>query len=568
MDNEQLIKLCAVGDKDAIAILYRRYGSSMLRVISRYIVDEARAEDVLHDGFIVILTRIGEVRQPERLEFWMGTIMKNLCIKYLSQVDVHEILEDEGNVPDVPPIDDILSYEELQIIINRLPEGYRRIFKLAVLEGKSHKEIGRMLGIAPHSSSSQLHHARLMLQRMITERKRELGIITMLALVAGLWFVLHRADLRKATDVIARTEQTESVAESTETVISSDERSAVEESKPFASPSAPIGVSTDSETMTDAAGDVETDRPGTVTDTEANDTAADHSADNRVDNHTYKGAGEAVDAAPADTAARRAAPTPKPAAPAGPVTRRPRTQHLLKTGHIAQASGSWSIGVQGVGAAALQSGRGMLANDAAVPPADDPNKPDTVQTVEAANILKVPSDVKQVAVRSGEAEHEIPLTFGLTVGKRLSSRLTIESGLSYTLLRTRLKYYGGGVDIVRNVRNSYIGIPLKLNYRLFERSSFAVYGTLGGAVDIPVGSQFTTRASQSLNGDVVFPHLSSRAQFSALGGLGIQYSINPHFGLYFEPSLRYYFNNRSSMPTYWQDHPWSFSFPIGVRYTW
>ena len=103
---------------------------------------------------------------------------------------------------------------------------------------------------------------------------------------------------------------------------------------------------------------------------------------------------------------------------------------------------------------------------------------------------------------------------------------------------------------------------------MFERSSFSVYGTLGAAIDIPVGKQFTTRTSKPLKADVLFPHLSNRVQVSSLFGVGVQYSLSPRVGLYFEPSLRYYFNNHSSMPTYWQEHPWSFSFPLGVRIIW
>lgn len=572
MDNEELIKMCAIGDKEAIAILYRRYGPSMLRVIARYVSDEARAEDILHDGFIVILTRIGEVRQPERLEFWMGTVMKNLCIKYLSEVDVLEILEDENNVPDIPPIDDILSYDELQIIINRLPEGYRRIFKLAVLEGKSHKEIGRMLGIAPHSSSSQLRHARLLLQRMITERKRELGIITMLVLASGLWMLLHQTGFRKTADIIARTEQTETVVEprseeparneAQELPGQPDASAAVGQSlKPrslaavVAPPGAGNGPAVDTVAYIDPVAAI------TSPSVEANDTAA---ATRQADNLSP----ESTDNAPADTTARRSNPTPRPTAPAAPVNRRYRSPRLLKSTHIAQASGSWSVGIHGTGAAALPSGgRGLFVNDAASP-GENPNKPDSSQTIEAIRPLKVSSDMQQIATRTGDAEHEIPLSFGFSLGKRVSSRLSVESGATYTLLRTRLSYYGGGLNIVRNVRNNYIGVPLKLNYQLFSHSSFSVYGTIGATVDIPVGSQFTIRTDRPLNSAIVFPHLSSRMQFSMLGGVGVQYSLNPHVGFYFEPSLRYYFNNHSTMPTYWQDHPWSFSFPIGVRYTW
>lgn len=563
--------MCAIGDKEAIAILYRRYGPSMLRVIARYVSDEARAEDVLHDGFIVILTRIGEVRQPERLEFWMGTVMKNLCIKYLSEVDVLEILEDENNVPDIPPIDDILSYDELQIIINRLPEGYRRIFKLAVLEGKSHKEIGRMLGIAPHSSSSQLRHARLLLQRMITERKRELGIITMLVLASGLWMLLHQTGFRKTADIIARTEQTETVVEPRtaeparnevqELPGQPDASAAVGQSlKPgslaavVAPPGAGNGPAVDTVAYIDPVAAI------TSPSVEANDTAA---ATRQADNLSP----ESTDNAPADTTARRSNPTPRPTAPAAPVNRRYRSPRLLKSTHIAQASGSWSVGIHGTGAAALPSGgRDLSVNH----PSDftPPTQPDTTQTTEQLipNIQSVSS--RQGTLLLGEVEHEIPLAFGVNVNKRLTNQLSMESGVTYTLLRSRLNYSLNGADIVRNVRNSYIGIPLKLNYRLFSHSSFSVYGTIGAAVDIPVGSQFTTRTDRPLNSAIVFPHLSSRMQFSMLGGVGVQYSLNPHVGFYFEPSLRYYFNNHSTMPTYWQDHPWSFSFPIGVRYTW
>ena len=579
MDNEELIKLCAVGDKQAIDLLYRRYGASMLRVIARYVSDGARAEDILHDGFIVILTRIDEVRQPERLEYWMGTVMKNLCIKYLSEVDVLEILENDNEVPDVPPIDDILSYEELQIIINRLPEGYRRIFKLAVLEGKSHKEIGRMLGIAPHSSSSQLHHARLLLQRMITERKRELGIITMLVLASGLWFLIHQSGMRKATDMVARTEQTETVvdSQSVETArVEAPEQSVQPDASGIVGPSAQrrslqqgslatvialFGLGNASAVDTVAAiAPVATIAAPIV---EVTDTAAlSTPASDRTPETARKAA--------TDTTARRSNPAPRPTAPAVPTNRRTQSTRLLKSTHIAQASGSWSVGIHGTGAAALASGgNGWKDSNNPASPGDNPNKPDSSQTVEAVRPLKVSSDMQQVATRTGDAaEHEIPLTFGFSVGKRVSSRLSVESGATYTLLRTRLNYYGGGMNIVRNVRTNYIGIPLKLNYQLFNHSAFSVYGTVGAAVDIPVGSQFTTRTDKPLNSAIVFPHLSSRIQFSMLGGLGVQYSLNPRVGFYFEPSLRYYFNNHSTMPTYWQDHPWSFSFPIGVRYTW
>lgn len=566
MDNSRLIQLCSEGDKEAISILYRRYGPSMARVIQRYVGHSAAAKDILHDGFLVILGRISEVRQPQKLEYWMGTVMKNLCLKYLSDMDVLEIIKNEDEIPDIPPIDDILSYEELQVIIDRLPEGYRRIFKLAVLEGKSHKEIGRMLGIAPHSASSQLYHARILLQRMIIERKRELGLITMLVLAAGLWFLLHRSGIEQIGERIARTEQTEAV--SSPSVLIEKESSTADASQPGILPSLSPSAAVGKNALPSLAA---------------------------VGNGNIAAVADSMAAVPADTvampelkAAVAAADTvrEKAAEPTGADRQKTerdtaatqqryfttpvyRSHKVPETRRIARAEGVWSVGVQyGMGTQLSTSSR---IQDAASNRPSDPVGPvpsDSTQETDAKRPLAGPMPLRQQAVSIGEPEHEIPLSFGINVGRQLTSRLSVESGLTYTLLRTRLNYHCAGTDISRNVRNSYIGIPLKLNYRMFERSSFSVYGTLGAAIDIPVGKQFTTRTSKPLKADVLFPHLSNRVQVSSLFGVGVQYSLSPRVGLYFEPSLRYYFNNHSSMPTYWQEHPWSFSFPLGVRITW
>lgn len=566
MDNSRLIQLCSEGDKEAISILYRRYGPSMARVIQRYVGHSPAAKDILHDGFLVILGRISEVRQPQKLEYWMGTVMKNLCLKYLSDMDVLEIIKNEDEIPDIPPIDDILSYEELQVIIDRLPEGYRRIFKLAVLEGKSHKEIGRMLGIAPHSASSQLYHARILLQRMIIERKRELGLITMLVLAAGLWFLLHRSGIEQIGERIARTEQTEAV--SSPSALIEKESSTADASQPgilpSLSPSSAVGKNALPSLAAVGNGNIAAvaDSMAAVpADTVAMpELKAAVAAADTVREKVVETTGADPQKTERDTAATQQRYFTTPVY---------RYHKVPETRRIARAEGVWSVGVQyGMGTQLSTSSR---MQDAASNRPSDPVGPvpsDSTQETDAKRPLAGPMPLRQQAVSIGEPEHEIPLSFGINVGRQLTSRLSVESGLTYTLLRTRLNYHCAGTDISRNVRNSYIGIPLKLNYRMFERSSFSVYGTLGAAIDIPVGMQFTTRTSKPLKADVLFPHLSNRVQVSSLFGVGVQYSLSPRVGLYFEPSLRYYFNSHSSMPTYWQEHPWSFSFPLGVRITW
>ena len=86
------------------------------------------------------------------------------------------IVNTADNLPDYPDEDpdvDNLNAEELQQIIKRLPQGYRAVLDLYVVEGKSHKEIAAMLGIKPDTSASQLHKAKNALANMINEYKKQ-----------------------------------------------------------------------------------------------------------------------------------------------------------------------------------------------------------------------------------------------------------------------------------------------------------------------------------------------------------------------------------------------------------
>lgn len=98
--------------------------------------------------------------------------MKNTVLRYLNQsnstytVPLSEMCE-EDEPADNPLVTEFISYDRMMELVERLPEGYSKVFKLAVLEGLSHKEIGDLLNIAPHSSSSQLHRAKALLKKMI-----------------------------------------------------------------------------------------------------------------------------------------------------------------------------------------------------------------------------------------------------------------------------------------------------------------------------------------------------------------------------------------------------------------
>ncbi len=182
MDIKELVDLCKEGDELALGLLYKTYSGKMMKICLHYVPDKQIAQDLLHDGFIVIFTSIDSLRTPEKLESWMGAIMKNISLRYLNQnsantsISLSDIAEEEEPV-DNPPLSDSIPYDKIAEMVEKLPEGYSKVFKLAILEGLSHKEIGKLLNIAPHSSSSQLFRAKGLLKKMISDYKQILILV-------------------------------------------------------------------------------------------------------------------------------------------------------------------------------------------------------------------------------------------------------------------------------------------------------------------------------------------------------------------------------------------------------
>ena len=196
MDTKALVTLCQKGNGQALSLLYENYSEKMLKVCLRYIPDPTIAQDLLHDGFVIIFTSIHSLRNPEKLEYWMKKIMRNLALQYLNHANANPTIPltdipEEEEPAENPFCPDFISYDKMLDIVESLPEGYCKVFKLAVLEGLSHKEIGDLLGIAPHSSSSQLFRAKILLKKMLAGY-RVFIVLTVLLLFPTLYDYLYR----------------------------------------------------------------------------------------------------------------------------------------------------------------------------------------------------------------------------------------------------------------------------------------------------------------------------------------------------------------------------------------
>lgn len=172
----KILSLFKKNDPLAMNVLYDEYAGWLTAVCARYVVDEDDRKDVLQESFIKIFTQIGtfEYRGKGSLKAWAGRIAVNEALQMLRRKAAVPV-ETTDNLPDFPdeePDIDDLSAEEISDLIKKLPQGYRAVFNLYAVEGRSHKEIAAMLGIKPDTSASQFHKAKNMLAKMINDYKK------------------------------------------------------------------------------------------------------------------------------------------------------------------------------------------------------------------------------------------------------------------------------------------------------------------------------------------------------------------------------------------------------------
>ncbi len=169
MTDEELINFCRKGDRKSQSILYQRFIPSMGRLCLRYLKNEDDTKQVLTEGFLKVFAGIKkfEYRGKESLEVWIKKIMINESLMLLRKRKIFFVDINDYEIFDNNSHDSNISADEIYRMIISLPDGYRTVFNLYAIEGYSHQEIGKMLGITESSSRSQLSHARKKLQQLV-----------------------------------------------------------------------------------------------------------------------------------------------------------------------------------------------------------------------------------------------------------------------------------------------------------------------------------------------------------------------------------------------------------------
>lgn len=171
-EENEIIRLAIDNNRSAQQKIYAQFSSKMLSVCRQYIKDIHQAEDLMITAFMKVFTNLKNFQHNGSFEGWIRRIMVNECISHIRVQKKVSFLEEESySEESFNNIESQFSIEDIQFLIDNLPDGYRMIFNLYAIEGYKHQEIAKMLGINEGTSKSQLSHARKLLKEQIIKLK-------------------------------------------------------------------------------------------------------------------------------------------------------------------------------------------------------------------------------------------------------------------------------------------------------------------------------------------------------------------------------------------------------------
>lgn len=170
------VTLAARGDRRAFERIYRAHANRVFSVCVRMVGDREKAEDLTQDVFVRAWEKLGTFRGEAQFSTWLHRLAVNVVLNDREaegrrRKRVDDGVEDMDAIAhgDVRPLPVPGLSLDLEAAIAALPNGARKVFVLHDVEGYTHEEIGEMLGVTAGGSKAQLHRARMLLRRMLTQ---------------------------------------------------------------------------------------------------------------------------------------------------------------------------------------------------------------------------------------------------------------------------------------------------------------------------------------------------------------------------------------------------------------
>ena len=559
MEVTRLIERCRQGDADALGELYKAYAQRMRGVCRRYVSDEQAVDDVLHDAFVIIFTSFDRLRDARKAEAWMMAITRNVASKYKDHLEALPTvpLEEAANVTISNEETTVrgIPLDEVMRMIDRLPEGYAKVFRLSVFEGMSHKEIAAVLGIEPHSSSSQLTRAKKMLRKSLAQY----WMLWLLPLLLPVAFYLYKSNNR------AETGQPVVTKHAGRPIIK--KHANLDELSGSITPTPQIAIVPIQRQTTDSVIQVDTLLHSIERD-EHTDTMHIVRPLPDVRHNTDIQIAEKPDTLPDMNDIM-------------PIKKKSQLSTMLAYAGV-PSNGTSLIDnfLTVVDYASGSQTRSMRIYNWGEYMDYVNNYASEMDSVEAMNMrrIAIANAGRPDAPLSERKHHERPRTYELSLSYAITKRWSVSSGLSYTRMKSTFESDDGNMLTRRTQKLCYVGLPLKLRYTLLEKNRWQMYASGGLGLDIPVRGKETTQylyigPYQPERGDsLILPTTHARIRapwlWSVHVGAGVQYQLLPHVNAYFEPRLQYYIPTGNPVETYRTEHPFDLSLPFGIRFTW
>lgn len=170
-NEKTLIAKAIKNSREAQHVLFEMYAPKMLSVCRYYIKDLQHAEEAMLNGFFKVFSNLKSFKAEGSFEGWIRRIMVRESISFLRQQKQIEFSVEEINFKHdfTNDIATGIEVEEIQQLIDALPEGYKMVFVMYAIEGYKHQEIAQMLNITEGTSKSQLFKARNLLQQKVND---------------------------------------------------------------------------------------------------------------------------------------------------------------------------------------------------------------------------------------------------------------------------------------------------------------------------------------------------------------------------------------------------------------
>lgn len=568
-----LVEKAKQGDADAFSTLYQMYYPKMKGICINILrEDKAVVDDLVQDAFILAFVSLKDLKNTHRFSQWLTSITTNLVLKYQEKgkrYDFISLSEIEDEFSSVLEDDNTsrqsISYEEIMSAIDSLPEGYKIIFNMSVLDGLSHQEISELLDIAPHSSSSQLSRAKAMLRNILSPRAMLIIVLALIVIPVYRYFTAKKKLVSENDVNIVRTRKSNeditpiqkkpnvSVSRTQNAVLCSNHRS-VQQGKNIVI------------TVGDSI------KTGQNVILEISDSLQENQyvlADNKRDSIIKKDS----------------VYTPIPneerwiADDTG--THKKSKWQLLAAGSLGTTL------AQNVYKIITSSNNNIGSSQPSGP--DQPTTPDQPSEKsfttweEYAEYLHrlTPTDptAENVAMmdiadnNKGKIEeyehHDKPITLGLAVNKNIGKHWSLETGLQYSYLKSYFTLGTGNYRVDKEQKLHYIGIPIKLSYQFMAYKRLSAYGSAGASIQIPLsGKTYADYVIGGKSGYTTDWKTIPSIQWTVNTNIGIQYQFAPKLTLFVEPTLNWYIPNGSEVKNTWTERPFTLTVPFGIRLSW